>query len=52
MQQFTYLKDGEEVEYELGDGDKGLHATRVIRVNVKEKKQKGNNNSCFLFILI
>ena len=35
---YKTLKDGEEVEYELGDGDKGLHATKVIRVNVKEKK--------------
>ena len=36
---YKTLKDGEEVEYELGDGDKGLHAVKVLRVNVKEKKQ-------------
>ena len=37
---YKTLKDGEEVEYELGDGDKGLHAVKVLRVNVKEKKQQ------------
>ncbi len=30
---FKTLKDGEEVEYELKEGEKGLHAARVIRVN-------------------
>lgn len=37
---FKTLKDGEEVSYELGEGDKGLHASKVIRVNapVKEKR--------------
>lgn len=30
---FKTLKDGEEVDYELHDGDKGLHALRVLRVN-------------------
>jgi CspA family cold shock protein len=30
---FKTLKDGEEVDYELREGDKGLHAARVIRVN-------------------
>ena len=30
---FKTLKDGEEVEYELKEGDKGLHATKVVRVN-------------------
>lgn len=28
---FRSLKDGEEVEYELLEGDKGLHAQRVRR---------------------
>jgi cold shock protein len=30
---FKTLKDGEEVEYELREGDKGLNASRVVRVN-------------------
>lgn len=30
---FKTLKDGEEVEYELKEGAKGLHAARVARVN-------------------
>ncbi len=32
---FKTLKDGEPVEYELREGDKGLNASRVSRVNVK-----------------
>lgn len=28
---FKTLKDGEEVEYELCEGDKGLHAAKVLR---------------------
>ena len=36
---YKTLKDGEEVEYELADGDKGLHAAKVIRVNVKQEKK-------------
>ena len=31
---FRSLKDGEEVEYELKEGDKGLNASRVARVNM------------------
>ena len=31
---FKTLKDGEEVNYELSEGDKGLHAAKVVRVNV------------------
>lgn len=31
---FKTLKDGEEVEYELREGDKGLNASRVSRVNI------------------
>lgn len=30
---FKTLKDGEEVEYELREGDKGLNASRVLRKN-------------------
>lgn len=30
---FKTLKDGEEVEYELDAGEKGLHAKKVVRVN-------------------
>lgn len=30
---FKTLKDGEEVEYEVEKGDKGLHAKKVIRVS-------------------
>ena len=29
---FKTLKDGEEVNYELSEGDKGLHAAKVVRV--------------------
>lgn len=29
---FRTLKDGEEVEYEVTKGDKGLHASRVVRL--------------------
>jgi cold shock protein len=35
---FKTLKDGEEVEYELKAGEKGLHAARVVRVAALEKK--------------
>jgi CspA family cold shock protein len=30
---FKTLKDGEEVEYQLHEGPKGLHAIKVVRVN-------------------
>ena len=30
---FKTLKDGEEVEYEIKEGPKGLHAVKVSRVN-------------------
>lgn len=33
---FKTLKDGEEVEYEIKEGPKGLHAMRVARLNVEE----------------
>lgn len=35
---FKTLKDGEEVDYELREGDKGLNASRVIRINAPAKK--------------
>lgn len=38
---FKTLKDGEEVQYELSEGDKGLHASRVLRVNVPAAKADG-----------
>ena len=48
---FKTLKDGEEVAYELKEGEKGLHAARVIRANVPEKSEKlpsdGNEESDF-----
>lgn len=34
---FKTLKDGEEVEYELREGDKGLNAARVSRVNAPKE---------------
>lgn len=34
---FKTLKDGEMVEYELQEGAKGLHASRVKRISVPEK---------------
>jgi cold shock protein len=36
---FKTLKDGEEVEYELTEGDKGLHAKRVVRLKQKQAPQ-------------
>lgn len=33
---FKTLKDGEEVEYEIKEGPKGLHASRVQRVGGTE----------------
>ena len=33
---FRTLKDGEEVDYELIQGDKGYHAKNVTRLNVVE----------------
>ena len=37
---FKTLKDGEEVNYELREGDKGLNASRVIRVNKPAQSEK------------
>lgn len=35
---FKTLKDGEEVNYELCEGDKGLHAAKVIRTAAAMQK--------------
>lgn len=37
---FKSLKDGEEVDYELKEGEKGLHAARVIRKNVPKTAEQ------------
>ena len=37
---FKTLKDGEEVNYELSEGDKGLHAARVFRVQAAKEASK------------
>ncbi len=37
---FKTLKDGEEVEYELKEGQKGLHAARVMRPQAEAKKME------------
>ncbi len=39
---FRTLKDGEEVQYELSQGDKGLHAAAVFRdeSNIKKTSKK------------
>ena len=39
---FKTLKDGEEVDYELKEGEKGLHAARVGRPNAKRKLEKAD----------
>lgn len=36
---FKTLKDGEEVEYELEQGQKGLHAKKVLRVNAPAEEE-------------
>lgn len=36
---FRSLKDGEKVEYELHDGDKGLHALQVKRISRRPAPQ-------------
>ncbi|MCC6221393.1 MAG: cold shock domain-containing protein [Deltaproteobacteria bacterium] len=38
---FKTLKDGEEVAYELQEGDKGLHAARVDRIHLATQKAEG-----------
>ena len=42
---FKTLKDGEEVEYELSEGDKGLHAARVLRKIPKPQAQKPSTDN-------
>lgn len=37
---FKSLKDGEEVDYELKEGEKGLHAARVIRKNAPKTTEQ------------
>jgi cold shock protein len=37
---FKTLKDGEEVDYELCEGDKGLHASKVVRTAAARKKRE------------
>ena len=39
---FKTLKDGEPVEYELREGDKGLNASRVTRVNAPEESAENS----------
>jgi len=39
---FKTLKDGEEVEYEIKEGPKGLHAARVTRSLRAETKAQTN----------
>ena len=38
---FKTLEDGEEVEYEVKEGPKGLHAVRVSRTNIKIEITEG-----------
>ena len=40
---FKTLKDGEEVAYELKEGEKGLHAARVVRVNAPKKDENAGD---------
>ena len=43
---FKTLKDGEEVEYEMEQGDKGLHAKKVVRTSPPPEstdKRKGGS---------
>lgn len=42
---FRTLKDGEEVEYELRAGDKGLNAARVVRINAPASKAETDSTS-------
>ena len=61
---FKTLKDGEEVNYELSEGDKGLHAARVFRVQaakeaskpsasrIAPKLESGSVNTLFRLLLI
>ena len=43
---FKTLKDGEQVNYELKEGEKGLHAARVTRPNAKlSEEEKAANKA-------
>lgn len=37
---FKTLKDGEEVLYELSQGDKGLHAAKVVRLSIAQAQEQ------------
>ena len=37
---YKTLKDKEEIEFELVDGDKGPHATKVVRLNKNKPKKE------------
>lgn len=39
---FKTLKDGEMVDYEITEGDKGLHAVRVTRIDSSGRGPAGN----------
>lgn len=41
---FKTLKDGEEVIYELKEGEKGLHAAKVVRSDAQKKKAEKEQN--------
>mgnify|MGYP001279809414 CR=1 FL=1 len=42
---YKSLKDGEEVEYEITEGPKGFHATKVVRVNSPKKDDDVTENA-------
>ena len=42
---FKTLEDGEEVEYEVKEGPKGLHAVKVSRPNLKIESADGSTTS-------
>jgi CspA family cold shock protein len=41
---FKTLKDGETVEYEVSEGEKGLHAQRVFRINQPASDATGSGD--------
>lgn len=40
---FKTLKDGEEVQYELSEGPKGLNATKVMRLSTENNKDAASS---------
>ena len=42
---FKTLKDGEEVQYEIEDGPKGLHAVKVVRSAAASSAAPSNETS-------